>query len=491
MTTKQSNRRTSSTQNFDYSTVGANIPPHSNEAEVAVLGAMMLDPSAASAAIEILEPDSFYSEIHKEIFATMSAMYEKNIPIDIVSLTEELNKRNKLEFVNGSFYLAEINRQTPTAANVEYYARIVQEKYLKRKLIGTSTKIIERCYDDSTDALQEIDLAEADIFKIAEKRFSGSYIDIKSLAFNTMSLVQDLAERDKAGVTGVPTGFDELDKLTGGFQNSDFIIIAARPSMGKTALALSIARNVAVDYNLPVAFFSIEMADTQLVLRLFSAEANINFHKIRTGRLNQRDLSTIVKRIGKLADSPLYIDDSPALTITEFRAKCRRLKKEKDIRLVIIDYLQLMNPPKAESREREISMMSSALKQIAKELDIPVIALAQLNRDVEKEKGKRPMLSHLRESGSIEQDADVVLFVYRPEFYGIQTWEDTQYPTENTAEIIIGKQRNGPTGYVRLVFLKEYARFENADFSHTEEDLPIKSVETDDLDDIPDEGEPF
>ncbi len=460
-------------RNFDYSKVGAKIPPHSEEAEISVLGAMMLEQSAASSAIEILEPESFYNEIHKELFDTMSYMYEKNIPIDIVSLSEELIKRKKLDFVNGTFYLTEINKRTPTSANVEYYARIVQEKYLKRQLISTSTKIVERCFDESTDALQEIDLAESDIFKIAEKRFSGSYLDIKTLSLNTMSIVHQLAERDKTGVTGVPSGFRDLDKLTGGFQNSDLVIIAARPSMGKTAFALSMARNVAVEYNMPVAVFSIEMSDTQLVMRLFAAESHIGFHKIRTGMMNEQDLATVATRIGKLADSPLFIDDSPALTITEFRAKCRRLKKEKDIKLVIIDYLQLMHPPKAESREREISMMSSSLKQIAKELDIPVIALAQLNRDVEKRPDKRPMLSDLRESGSIEQDADVVLFVYRPEFYGINTWPDTNFPTENTGEIIIGKQRNGPTGNVRLVFQKEFARFENGDFSQSEapEDL--------------------
>jgi replicative DNA helicase len=473
-------------KNFDYTKVGAKIPPHSEKAEIAVLGAMMLDQSASSSAIEILEPDSFYNEIHKELFDTMCFMYEKNIPIDIVSLSEELIKRKKLDFVNGTFYLTEINKRTPTSANVEYYARIVQEKYLKRQLISTSTKIVERCFDESTDALQEIDLAESDIFKIAEKRFSGSYLDIKTLTHDTMSIVHQLAERDKTGVTGVPSGFRDLDKLTGGFQNSDLIIIAARPSMGKTALALSMARNVAVEYNMPVAVFSIEMSDTQLVMRLFAAESHIGFHKIRTGHLNEDDLTHVATRIGKLADSPLYIDDSPALTVTEFRAKCRRLKKEKDIKLVIIDYLQLMNPPKAESREREISMMSSSLKQIAKELDIPVIALAQLNRDVEKRPDKRPMLSDLRESGSIEQDADVVLFVYRPEFYNITTWSDTNFPTENTGEIIIGKQRNGPTGNVRLVFQKEFARFENGDFSHLEapedrrdEDTPPDYSDTD------------
>jgi len=475
MAQKRNSIQTNETKIFDYKKAGAKIPPHSEDAEIAVLGAMMLDSAASSTAIEILEPDSFYNEIHKELFATMSGMFEKNIPVDIVSLTEELIKRKKLDFVNGTYYLTEINRRTATSANVEFHARIVQEKFLKRLLISTTSKIVERCFDDSTDALQEIDLAESDIFKIGERRFSGSYVDINTLSKHTMTIVEKLVGKDKDSLTGVPSGIRDLDKLTGGFQNSDLIIIAARPSMGKTALALSVARNVAVEYNLPVALFSIEMSDTQLVIRLFSAEAQISSQKIRTGMLSEKELSSIPKKIGKLAASPMFIDDSPALSITEFRAKCRRLKKEKDIRLVIIDYLQLISPPKAESREREISMISGSLKQIAKELDIPVVALAQLNRKVEDRPNKRPMLSDLRESGSVEQDADVVMFVYRPEFYGIKTWEDNQYPTENTAEIIIGKQRNGPTGKVRCVFQKDFARFENGDFSHLEEPYDIGS----------------
>jgi replicative DNA helicase len=445
--------------------IGVRVPPHSEDAEIAVLGAMMLDKIAATKAIEILEPDSFYYDYHKEIFSTMVDMSEKGIPIDIVSISEELIKRKKLEFVKGTFYLTEINKRTPTAANVEFYARLVQEKFLKRQLIHTASKIVERSFDDSTDALKEIDEAEADIYKIAEKRFSSSFSRISELSHETMDIIQKLAERDKTGITGVPSGYTDLDKFTGGFQNSDLIIIAARPSMGKTAFALSIARNVAVEYNLPVAFFSIEMADTQLVIRLFSAESHVSAQKIRTGFVSEAELGKIASRIDKLDKSPLFIDDSPALSISEFRAKCRRLKKEHDLKLVVIDYLQLINPPKAESREREISMISSALKQIAKELNIPVIALAQLNRSVENRPDKKPLLSDLRESGSIEQDADVVLFIHRAEYYGIKTYPDNQQPTENTAEIIIGKQRNGPTSTVRLVYQKEYARFENGDFT--------------------------
>lgn len=450
--------------------VGTRIPPHSNDAEISVIGAMMLDKSAVSKVMEIIEPDSFYNDNHKEIFKAILDLSDRGVPADLISLTEELTRRQKLEEVGGTFYLLDINKQTPTSANIEYHARIIQEKYIKRSLISTATQIIERSYDESTDALDEVDIAESDIFKIAEKRFSSSFVDIKTLSHQALDVIAKLVDRDKTGLTGVPTGYTDLDKFTGGFQNSDLIILAARPSMGKTALALSIARNVAVEYKLPVAFFSIEMKDIQLVLRLFSAESQIDAHKIRTGYITHDDMTKMVHKINRLADSPLFIDDSPSLSIADFRAKCRRLKTEHNIKMVIIDYLQLINSPKADSREREISMISSSLKQIAKELDIPIVALAQLNRSVESRPDKKPMLSDLRESGSIEQDADVVLFIHRPEFYGIKTYPDTNTPTENTAEVIIGKQRNGPTDTVRLVYLKQFARFENGDFSHS--DLP-------------------
>jgi len=451
-----------------YLQLGSKVPPHSNDAEIAVLGAMMLDKSAIARIMEIIEPDSFYSDIHKTIFQVMLDMFEKGIPVDIVSLNEELTRRKMLEFVGGTYYLTEINAKTPSAANVEFHARIVQERFLKRALISTAGGILERCYDETTDALDEIDTAESEVFRIAEKRFSTSYVDIKTLSHQAIDIIARLADRDKSTMTGVPTGFKDLDEKLGGFQNSDLIIIAARPSMGKTACALSIARNVAVEYKIPVAFFSIEMSDIQLVIRLFSGEAQINAQKIRTGHINHDELSTIVSKINRLADSPLYIDDSPMLSVSEFRAKCRRLKAEHDIKLVMVDYLQIMHPPKAESREREISIISRTLKQIAKELDIPVVALAQLNRSVETRVDKRPQLSDLRESGSIEQDADVVLFIYRPEVYGIKTYPDNQAPTENTGEIIIGKQRNGPVGSVRLVYQKDYARFENGEFNYME-----------------------
>lgn len=448
--------------------MGDKVPPHSAEAEMAVLGSIMLDKTAITKVIEILDADSFYREANRRVYEVMLGMFNRSITIDLVSLSEELRRRGLLDVIGGSYYLTEINARTPSAANVEHYARIVQEHYLKRRLIETATHILERCYDDGSDALDEIDRAESQIFEIAEKRLGKSYQEMKHLAHQTFEMILGLTEQSgESGVSGVSSGYVKLDEKLGGLQRSDLIIIAARPSMGKTAFALSIARNAAVESRVPVAVFSIEMAAVQLVVRLLSAEARINAHAIRTGHISDEMLPRLAQNIGLLADAPIFIDDSAALSVMELRAKCRRLKAEHNIGLIIIDYLQLMHAAKAESREREISMISRSLKQIAKELDVPIIALSQLNRSVESRSDKRPMLSDLRESGSIEQDADVVMFINRPEHYEIMTYEDGS-PTENTAEIIIGKQRNGPIGTVRLAYLKDYARFENLAFQHEE-----------------------
>ncbi|MBK9248916.1 MAG: replicative DNA helicase [Ignavibacteria bacterium] len=440
--------------------LGSKVPPHSTEAEMNVLGSMMIDRTAISKAIEILESDSFYHERNKKIYDAIVGLSERGVGVDILTIGEELLRRGQIEEVGGTFYLVEINNTTPTASNIEHHARIVQERYLKRCLISTSGVILNRCYDDTTDALDEIDYAESKIFEIAEKRLRRSYIGMRELASETFAMITAMMEGDQNGISGVPSGFVRLDEMLGGFQKSDLIIIAARPSMGKTAMALSIARNVAVEYQQAVGIFSIEMAATQLMMRLLSAESRINAHDIRSNRISHSMMPKLVETIGRLAEAPVLIDDSPALTIMEIRAKCRRMKAEHDVKMVIIDYLQLIQSPKAESREREISIISRSLKQIAKELNIPVIALAQLNRSVESRADKIPMLSDLRESGSLEQDADVVMFVNRLEQYGITTYEDGT-PTEGTAEIIIGKQRNGPVGSVRLAYLKNYARFEN------------------------------
>ncbi len=453
--------------------VSTKVPPHSHEAEVNVLGSMMVDRGAIAKAIEILDADCFYSDAHKKIFETIGDLFEHGTPVDIITLSQELRRKALLDYVGGTFYLTEINAQTPTSFAVEHHARIVQEHYLKRRLISAAGRIVEDCYDETSDALEEIDRAEQEIFEIAEKRLRKTYSDMNKLARDTFNIIAKLADKSSdSGLSGVPTGFVKLDEMLGGFQKSDLIIIAARPSMGKTALALSIARNAAMEYDQPVAFFSIEMAAVQLVMRLLSAETRINAHNIRTGKLSPEQMQKIVSAIGRLERTKMYIDDSPSLSLMELRAKCRRLKAEHGVKLIFVDYLQLMHAPKAESREREISIISRTLKQIAKELDIPVVALAQLNRTVEARSDKRPMLSDLRESGSIEQDADVVMFVTRPEVYEIMQYDDGT-STEGTAELIIAKQRNGPTDTVRTAYIKDYARFENLTYARFEEqDMP-------------------
>lgn len=446
------------------------VPPHSDDAEVAVLGAMMIDRIAVSKVVEILIDEAFYHEKHRLVFRAIVRIFERGGTPDFISVGEELKAIDENKIVD-TLYLSNTTLATPTAANVEQHARIVQERYLKRLLISTAGQIMANAFDETTDALEEIDNAEKHIFEIAEKRLRKSYVGINRLTRDAYEMIIMLSQRDQKGLTGVPSGFKELDYLLGGFQKSDLIIIAARPSMGKTALALTIARNAAVQHNIPVAVFSIEMASMQLVIRLLSSEARIDQQKLRTGRITQEEDRWIVGGLSRLSNAPIFIDDSPMLSIMELRAKCRRLKAEHQIQLVIVDYLQLITAPKSDSREREISLISASLKQIAKELDIPVLALAQLNRSVENRTDKRPMLSDLRESGSIEQDADVVMFVNRPEVYGQMQYDDAnKTPTEGTAELIIGKQRNGPTGTCRVAFQKSYARFENLSMEY--EDMP-------------------
>lgn len=448
-------------------------PPHSTEAELAVLGAMFLERSAIARTIEILEPAAFYHDQHRKIYEAILALFERGVPVDIVTVADELRRRGHLDYIGGSSKLVAISTNVVSASAADYHARIVLERYLKRQLLQTAARIVEQSFEETSDALDLIDQAESEIFALAEMRLGKSYTSINRLARATFELISRLQERGlEHGISGVPTGFVKLDEMLGGLQKSDLIIIAARPSMGKTALALSIARNIAVEFKLPVGFFSIEMAGVQIVMRLLSAEAKVNAHSIRTGRLSHDDMSKIVKTIGRIADAPIFIDDSPSLTLMELRAKARRLKAEHNVQAIFVDYLQLIHAPKAESREREISIISRTLKQIAKELDIPIVALAQLNRSVESRADKRPMLSDLRESGSIEQDSDVVIFVTRPEVYEIATYDDGS-PTENTAELIIAKQRNGPIGTVRTAYLKDYARFENLALSFDEPIPPV------------------
>ncbi len=442
--------------------IPANVkPPAAPEIEAAVLGAMMIEKPAVPKAIELLTVDSFYLKEHKLIYEAMLSLFETGEPIDTVTLYEELKKREQLDQVGGAVYLSKLSQNISSAANIEAHAKIILEKEILRGLITSSHEIARAAYEGTEDAFDILDEAERKIFEITEAHLKKSFQGMDRAVRDALEYIEAIHSNTKQKFS-VPTGFYELDDMLGGFQKSDLIIIAARPSMGKTAFALSLARNAAIDHKVPVGIFSLEMSTMQLVIRLLCAEGRLNAHLVRTGKLPHEEGVKLSRNAHKLIESPVYVDDTPAQSVLEIRAKARRLKVEKNIGMIIIDYLQLMQgPAKAESREREISHISRSLKSLAKELNIPVIALAQLNRAVETRTDKRPQLSDLRESGSIEQDADVVIFLNRPEYYGIKNFADDGSSTEGVAEIIIGKQRNGPVGEVRLAFIKEYARFEN------------------------------
>ncbi|PKL82370.1 MAG: replicative DNA helicase [Ignavibacteriae bacterium HGW-Ignavibacteriae-3] len=442
------------------------IPPSVPEVEMAVLGAMLIDNDAVPKAIEVLRPESFYDKRNRIIFEAMSSLYESNEPIDTVSIYEELKKSGKGDDAGGAAYLSKLTQDISSAANVDYHARVVLEKWILRQLISTSFEIANSAYEGNEDVFDLLDAAESKIMQISEKGIKESFKSMDKAVKEALELIEAIHSKN-ISTFSVPSGFFELDDLLGGFQKSDLIIVAARPSMGKTAFAMSAVRNTAIDHGVPVAVFSLEMATIQLATRLISAEARINAHNVRTGKFKAEEGAKISRTVHKLSKAPIYIDDTPAISILELRAKARRLKNEKNIGLVVIDYLQLLSASyNMESREREISTISRSLKALAKELNIPVIALSQLNRQVESRTDKRPMLSDLRESGSIEQDADVVLFLYRPEVYGITQFSSGEMngeTTEGVAEVIIGKQRNGPIGEIKLRFIKDYARFENLD----------------------------
>jgi replicative DNA helicase len=443
---------------YDSSIPATKLPPYSAEAERAVLGAMFIDQEAVPQVIEALTPECFYNLANKKIFEVIVSMFERRIPVDVLTLSDELIKTGELETIGGRAYLLDINQDISTAANVEHHARLILEKFLKRSLIKTANSIITNCFDETNDIFEQIDKAESEIFDIAEKRISKRVTTLSKESKKVFENLAHLRETGGTGVTGLNTGIFQLDRMTAGFQNSDLIIMAARPSMGKTALALSIARNMAVEYDKPIAFFSLEMSASQLAQRLLAAEARVELSKVRSGFINHSEERKMVEAMNRLSNSKFYIDDSSILSVLEIRAKARRLKAEHNIQAVFVDYLQFVTAPKAESRQREISLISQQLKQLAKELEIPVIALAQLNRGVESRTEKRPLLSDLRESGSIEQDADVVMFIHRNDYY---KHGEMGEGGDNKAEIIIGKQRNGPTGTVEAAFIKEYARFEN------------------------------
>jgi len=440
------------------------VPPQAVEVEAAVLGAMLLDQEGIPAVQEIIDDTAFYRDAHRKIYNAIVALYERNEPTDLLTLTTELNKRQQLADVGGAFYLAGLVDNVSTAANIEYHAKIVFEKSMSRKLINASTQIAQRAYDATENAEDLLDEAEQMIFALSERKLSRGFTHLNPILHDTFENIERL-HAHSSSVTGVATGFTKLDEMTAGFQPGDLIIIAARPSMGKTALCLNIARNASIDGKIGVGIFSLEMASHQLAQRMLCSEARVDSHLMRTGRLPGDAWSNLSIAVGSLAQAPIFIDETPAISVTEVRSRARRLISEHDnLGLLIIDYLQLMRGPReAESRQQEISAISRNLKALAKELNIPIVALSQLSRAVESrgDGQKRPQLSDLRESGAIEQDADVVLFIYRPSRY-----DQVEEHEKNRTEIIIGKQRNGPTGTVELVFLDHYAAFENLETYH-------------------------
>ncbi len=448
------------------------IPPQAVDLEEALLGAMMLDKSSANRGIEVLgdrslDDSPFYRDAHTTIYRAMLTLDHRSEPIDLLTVKTQLSMDGKLEEVGGPAYLVELTSKVVTTVNIESYARIILEKYVARELIRICEEVKLRAFEGELDTFNLLDEAEGYLFQLSETRHRRSFHPIKQLAFDTMKMLDQIKDQHN-GLTGVTTGLLDLDQLTSGWQPSDLVILAARPSQGKTALALSFARNAALPQHpmpkVPVAIFSLEMGAQQLVLRMLCAEAKVDMQKARKGQMNDEEWRRMSLTIGRLSESPIFIDDTPGITPLEIRAKARRLKARHNIGLVIVDYLQLMSAGRnMESREREISMISRSLKALAKELNIPVIALSQLNRSVETRNDRRPMLSDLRESGAIEQDADVVLFIYRAETYGLETTmvKGESVPAAGVAEVIIGKQRNGPIGEVAANFQKQFGRFEN------------------------------
>ena len=431
------------------------VPPQNLEAERAVLGAILMDNETVYTVMEILEPPAFYQPSHRLIFSTMLDLSERGEPIDIVTLVDRLRSAGSLDKAGGPDYIPTLADEVPTSAGVANYAKIVREKAVLRNLIETSTEIVQDCFDAPGDVDQLLDEAERRIFAISEERIRSGFLSMKEIVKSSFKTIESLYEK-KEHVTGVPTGFADIDELTSGFQPSDLVIIAGRPSMGKTAFCLNIAQYASMNKKMTVAVFSLEMAKEQLVMRMLCSEARIDAHRLRSGFLGQTDWPKLSTAAGRLADASIYIDDTPALSSMEMRAKTRRLKADKGLDLVIVDYLQLMSGrSRSDNREQEISEISRSLKALAKELGVPVVALSQLNRGVESRMDKRPILADLRESGAIEQDADVIIFIYRDEIYNKESME------KGTAEIIIGKQRNGPVGTRKLTWLDKYTRFED------------------------------
>jgi len=439
------------------SLINSRIPPQNVEAEQAVLGSILLKADAFGTVLEILKPDDFYKDGHRLIFESMLDLFDKNEPQDLLTVSNLLRDINKLDQVGGPMYLATLTSIVPVTANIASYAKIIREKAILRKLINVNTDIAARCYEEQHDIDILVDEAEQAIFDIAGTKGNQNFTHIKTIVPKAFALVEQLYNR-KELITGVPTGYNEIDKMTAGLQPSDLIIVAARPSMGKTSFAMNIAQHASLVEKIGVAVFSLEMSKEQLVMRLLSSVGRIDSQRIRTGKLHNEDWMGLTRAVGMLSEAPIYIDDTPAISVLEMRAKVRRLASQYSIGMIVVDYLQLMRGRNnTENRTQEISEISRSLKALAKEHNIPVVALSQLNRGLESRTDKRPMMSDLRESGAIEQDADVICFIYRDEVYN----KSEDNPENGMAEIIIGKQRNGPTGMAKLTFIKEFTMFEN------------------------------
>lgn len=440
------------------------VPPQATDLEEVVLGALMIDKKGVDEVIDILHSEVFYKPAHQYIFQAIFTLFENSQPVDLLTVSAQLKKDGKLELAGGEFYLIQLTQKVSSSAHIEFHARIVLQKFIQRSLIKISSEIIEASYDEGTDVFDLLDTAESKLYEVTQGNIKRSSETAQSLVIQAKKRIEEIA--NKEGLSGVPSGFHKLDKLTSGWQPSDLIIIAARPGMGKTALTLSMARNIAVEHNIPVAFFSLEMSSVQLITRLISSETHLSSEKLRTGNLEKYEWEQLNVKVKSLEKAPLFIDDTPSLSIFDLRAKARRLSSQHGIKLIVVDYLQLMTAggsQKGGNREQEISTISRNLKALAKELNIPVIALSQLSRAVETRGGsKRPLLSDLRESGAIEQDADIVSFIYRPEYYKIDEWDDDEHtPTAGQAEFIVAKHRNGGLDEIRLKFIGNLGKFES------------------------------
>lgn len=456
------------------------LPPQAIELEEAVLGAMLIDKKGVDEVIDLLTPEAFYKAAHQHIFESIFNLFQSSQPIDLLTVSAELRKNGKLDSIGGDFYLVQLTQKVASSAHIEFHARIILQKFIQRSLIRISNEIIESSYKESIDVFDLLDEAESKLYDVAQGNIKKSSDTAQNLVLLAKKKIEEIANKD--GLSGVASGFEKLDDLTSGWQPSDLIIIAARPGMGKTALTLSMARNIAVIQNTPVAFFSLEMSSVQLITRLISAETGLSSEKLRTGKLASHEWKQLNVKVADLEKAPLYIDDTPALSIFDLRAKARRLASQYQIKLIVVDYLQLMtagSSSKAGNREQEISTISRNLKSLAKELDIPVIALSQLSRAVETRGGtKRPQLSDLRESGAIEQDADIVSFIYRPEYYGIEEWDDEEHTSSvGQAEFIVAKHRNGGLDNIRMKFIGQLGKFEDLQTNNSSYEFESKMNE--------------